>query len=596
MLSLSAAPYVSQVRTRSALPSRLRAGLVLLVALALGGLLLPSPAARAAAPEPVAPGLSIGTFNANLFPWVPHEDEVLDTVRSSRYDVLGLQGIFSQAAADRITGDTAIRQQYPYAYFVPGRQEVGKMTSVSRTEQENFINCLIGRGIDTQTAVQPLTPIDPACEFLGLNVEFLSQTGFQALVATMQILPSGQAALQAIDLAAAANGVKYSSGGLPGQLVLSRYPLTDVRTTDFDTYLIRRVNLYATVAGVRIAFVDWANNVIADIDPGLGPLQVGALQPKTAQELLDRTADTGVDVVVGSLNSGAQYQPEGYQLLLDNGYTPVTASDLPTYCPPSHAGLDTCRDEPTRDVDHILTSTTGRCTTPGTFATSPISRHIGLSAVCAKVGTPTAKADGYRLDQGTTLTVAAPGVLANDVAPSRAVLLRSGPAQASDFALKADGSFTYAAKPGFSGTDRFTYLTDDGTATPTTVTLTVTRVADLAVSLAVPTDARAGGSLAATLTVRNAGPGTASQVVTGLNLPAGVTVTGAAGGAVTKDRRNVGFLASSLAPGASVTYPVVLSVDRGTSGTKTLTAVTASLVKDPVLRDNAAQVAVAVTR
>ncbi|WP_344742111.1 Ig-like domain-containing protein [Microlunatus spumicola] len=584
---------------RFVLPSSLRAGLVLLVALALGGLVLPTTTARAAVPDPVGPGLSIGTFNANLFPWIPHEDEVVETVKASRFDVLGLQGIFSQAAADRITGDATVKQQYPYSYFLPGKQQAqGTTNSAPRTEQENYLNCLIGRGADTQTVVQPVPPVDPTCAFLGVNVAFLSQPAFETLQATMQILPKGQGALQAIPLAAAGNGVKYSSGGLPGQLVLSRYPLTDVTTVDFETYLIRRVNLYATVAGVRIAFVDWPNNAIADIDAGLGPLQTGALQPETAQDLLEHTGGAaGVDVAVGTFNTGAQYQPEAYQLLLNNGYTPVTASDLPTYCPPSHAGLDTCQGEPTRDVDHVLTSPTGRCSAPGTFATTPISRHIGLSAVCAKVGTTSAKADAYRVDQATTLNVAAPGVLANDADRSRTVLLRTPPTQASDFALKADGSFTYTPAPGFSGTDRFSYLTDDGTATPTTVTLTVTRTADLAVSLSLPAGATAGGTVDATLVVRNVGPGTATQVASGLNLPSGLTIARASGGAVTGDRRNVGYLAATLAPGATLTYPVIVTVDRSVRGAKTLTAATASVqTKDPVLRNNAAQATVTVTR
>ena len=583
------------MRPPRALPSRLTGLLALLLAAVLAAVLVPPTTARAAGPDPASPGLSIGTFNTDLQPWLPHEDEVVGTIRSTRYDVLGLQGVFSQQAADRITGDPTIKAQYPYSYFVPGKQRSSGFRDISRTDLENYIYCLIGRGQDTRTQVQPIVE-DPICAFLGLNIQFLSSTAYETVVATMQTLPNGREAIQAIDLGQAGQGVTYSTDGLPGQLVLSHYPLSDVTTTDFTTYLIRRVNLYATVAGVRIAFVDWPNNVIEDIDPGLGPLQTGALQPETAQALLDRTAGAGVDVAVGTFSSGATYQPEGYQLLLDHGYSPVTASDLPTFCPTTFAGLDTCQGQPTRDVDHILTSASGRCTSPGTFATAPVSQHIGLSAVCAKVGTSGAKADAYRLDQGTTLNVAAPGVLANDADRSRTVLLRTAPTRASDFALKPDGSFTYTPAPGFSGTDRFTYLTDDGTATPTTVTLTVTALADLSVSLSASTGVQAGGTFTATLTVRNSGPGTASAVGSGLNLPSGVSVTKAAGGAITKDRRNVGFLASSLASGASLSYPVTMSVDRGTSGSKALTAVTASLTKDPSLRDNAAQTVVTVTR
>lgn len=569
--------------------------LVALLAAVLSAALVPGPAQAAVLPA-TAPGLAIGTLDTDLQPWVPYEDQVVDAVRQSRFDVLALQGVFSRAAADRITADPTVKAQYGYSYFVPGQQRSAQIQSVSRNEMENYVNCLIGRGIDTTTAVQPLPPTDPACDFLGLNVAFLSQTAFETLQATMQTLPNGRQALQAIDLGLAGQGVKYSTAGLPGQLVLSRYPLTDVHTTDFTTYLIRRVNLYATVAGVRLAFVDWPTNVLADIDPGLGPLQTGSLQPETAQELLGQA----VDVAVGTFNTSPSYQPEAYQLLVDHGYTPVTDADLPTYCPPSASGLKTCQGQPTRAVDLILSSSTGRCRTPDTFAaTSPVSQHIGLSAVCAGSGTPTVtKADSYRLDQGTTLAVpAATGVLANDAAAGRTALLGTAPAQAASFALNPDGSFTYTPVTGFSGTDRFTYLTDDGTATPTTVTLTVTRTADLAVTLTAPATARAGGSFAATLTVRNAGPRSATQVGAGLTLPSGLTIGSAPGGTVAKDRRTVAYLAATLATGEARSYAVTITVDPGVTGAKTLTGATTALTtKDPNLKDNVAQRSVTVSR
>lgn len=73
---------------------------------------------------------------------------------------------------------------------------------------------------------------------------------------------------------------------------------------------------------------------------------------------------------------------------------------------------------------------------------------------------PDLVADFFVMPAGTTLTVDAPGVLANDSDPEgdpfTAVLLQQ--AQHGQLALAADGSFTYTPNSGFVGTDTFTYI------------------------------------------------------------------------------------------------------------------------------------------
>src|SRR5207245_544716 len=79
---------------------------------------------------------------------------------------------------------------------------------------------------------------------------------------------------------------------------------------------------------------------------------------------------------------------------------------------------------------------------------------------------PVAADDAYTAQQGTILTVAAPGVLANDVDVDRDALtatLASGPSHGS-VVLGADGVFTYTADAGFTGQDRFSYQANDGQA------------------------------------------------------------------------------------------------------------------------------------
>jgi hypothetical protein len=90
---------------------------------------------------------------------------------------------------------------------------------------------------------------------------------------------------------------------------------------------------------------------------------------------------------------------------------------------------------------------------------------------------PVAVADAYSTPSGQTLSVAAPGVLANDSDPEGSPLTAQLVDQATQglVSLNSDGSFTYF--PGFaaSGTqDTFTYDASDGTLTSRqTVTITI---------------------------------------------------------------------------------------------------------------------------
>lgn len=89
---------------------------------------------------------------------------------------------------------------------------------------------------------------------------------------------------------------------------------------------------------------------------------------------------------------------------------------------------------------------------------------------------PVASPDQYALTTGSTLSIAAPGVLANDTDaqsnPLTAVLVTQ--ASHGNVTLHPNGSFTYTPFPGFSGTDSFTYQARDASlsSSPAAVTLT----------------------------------------------------------------------------------------------------------------------------
>ncbi|MFN3191754.1 MAG: Ig-like domain-containing protein [Aureliella sp.] len=96
--------------------------------------------------------------------------------------------------------------------------------------------------------------------------------------------------------------------------------------------------------------------------------------------------------------------------------------------------------------------------TAGNTATATVS--ISITPVN---DAPVAADDNYSLDQDTTLTIDAPGVLGNDSdidGDDLTASLVTGPASGS-LTLSADGSFTYTPDAGFVGNDSFVYQAVD---------------------------------------------------------------------------------------------------------------------------------------
>jgi hypothetical protein len=109
-----------------------------------------------------------------------------------------------------------------------------------------------------------------------------------------------------------------------------------------------------------------------------------------------------------------------------------------------------------------------------------LKTRVGTSVTTAQViyrlG-PVALNDNYSFTYGPVLSVAAPGVLANDSAglggTNLTAALVSGPTNGS-VTLGADGSFTYIPTPAFSGVDTFTYRVTDGISTSGVAVVTLT--------------------------------------------------------------------------------------------------------------------------
>ena len=110
-------------------------------------------------------------------------------------------------------------------------------------------------------------------------------------------------------------------------------------------------------------------------------------------------------------------------------------------------------------------------------APAGMEASASLNFDCA--GTPVGLPDTYAVEEGQTLTVAAPGLMANDIDPNGDVIIVSnfsGPTNGTMASIVTNGSFSYVPNPGFTGTDQFSYTLLDAQnnySDPVTVTIHV---------------------------------------------------------------------------------------------------------------------------
>jgi hypothetical protein len=185
--------------------------------------------------------------------------------------------------------------------------------------------------------------------------------------------------------------------------------------------------------------------------------------------------------------------------------------------------------------------------------TTTVSDAITVGVTLGDNRPPVANGDSYTTNYQTLLTVAAPGVLANDSDADGNTLtasLASPPAHGS-VVLNANGGFTYTPAAAFSGTDSFRYTASDGTATsaPATVALTVNAQPDTVTIVSATYNARrktlsvsatSSAQPNAVLTVVGLGQmtyktktRTYTLTATVATKPASVTVTSSRGGSAT---------------------------------------------------------------
>jgi VCBS repeat-containing protein len=279
-------------------------------------------------------------------------------------------------------------------------------------------------------------------------------------------------------------------------------------------------DVYSVIQGHTLAVV--APGVLAnDTDPGAHTLTAAALtQP--SEGTLSLSSDGGFTYV-----NGGGLSPDSFQYKANNGTTdsnpatvtinifpdtpPVAVADAYSVAhggtlnvpapgvlandtdalgdpitallatPPSHGTLTLNANGSLKyihDGSNTLTDTFTYRATDGIVPSAPATVTITIGPDAP----PVAVADSYTVLEGGTLTIAAPGVLANDTdvdTPLNMLTanLVSGPTHGS-LTLNPNGSFTYTNDNLTAAADSFTYRANDGilNSAPATVSISVTPV------------------------------------------------------------------------------------------------------------------------
>ncbi len=161
--------------------------------------------------------------------------------------------------------------------------------------------------------------------------------------------------------------------------------------------------------------------------------------------------------------------------------------------------------------------------------------------------------------------------------------LSGGVATSKGYKTTATGTDYWVAT--YNGDANNRSVSSSTSGEPVTIT-TASKLADLSITISGPSSAADGSSFSEQVTVKNAGPANASNVLTTVLVPNGTTVTSTGGGTLVFGA--VYWTASQINTGAKVTYTVTFEVSAHASGNVLIPAATASLANpDPNYTNNA---------
>jgi len=259
-----------------------------------------------------------------------------------------------------------------------------------------FIGCALAYGIDTRTVLQPYPNALPEdCQLIGLaimlhNFNPINQLCLTCLVNEMQKLPYDPVSpFKALQTCGAQQGSRYINGGNSGILILSKHPIRNIVETPIEALGSNRLNVYFTVKNLKFAAVHLAFNLLEDINPSLKPFYYGATQVQMLTDIVKNQPD----VIVGDFNTGLDYQPDGYNYIVQNGYKSLSPQPFPTWCvDDGHLTWAPCVNVLAlpSSIDHIMIRNTCPSWVVGIFTgvwnTQPLmSDHSGISGRVTKL-------------------------------------------------------------------------------------------------------------------------------------------------------------------------------------------------------------------
>ena len=200
---------------------------------------------------------------------------------------------------------------------------------------------------------------------------------------------------------------------------------------------------------------------------------------------------------------------------------------------------------------------------------------------------PFGNPDSYSVTDGQTLTVPAPGLLANDSDPEDLPLFAVSPTtpQHGTLTLQANGGFTYIPTRGYAGPDNFSYYASNGTEASPAITVSIT------VLPAPPTIS----DVANRTTAEDTSTGAIPFTVGDLETPAtSLSVSGASSNTTLVPNSRLSFSGSgtnrtvTITPAAnqSGTTTITLTVSDGTATASDTFVLTVTAVNDPPTAQN----------
>jgi uncharacterized repeat protein (TIGR01451 family) len=180
--------------------------------------------------------------------------------------------------------------------------------------------------------------------------------------------------------------------------------------------------------------------------------------------------------------------------------------------------------EPGQTITYdVNVSNTGAADATGVTFNDTVDANTTLVPGSLRVS-PLAFADSYNATLNTPLSVAAPGVLANDTgtpAPTAQPIAAGPTTQGGTVTLNADGSFNYTPASGFQGADTFTYTATNGLTPNDTATVTINVDAAPFVASTSPTNGASSVAQNTNITINFSEPVTATTGSFSIQCPTG---------------------------------------------------------------------------